>query len=1287
MEMNLTFTENRSIKVIILPIGDISPEKYKEYTSLIKTINIIELSSITRSQNESTPFEKISWVDGSMLLNFVDASSYQRSEYEEFQTYKKVFGVIGVVDCKKSKDLMVTKKLFEQAVNQYPSCVSSLCCAFDPMDDQQDLGLGANLIMIPNNSDRKHLIFYLTTLLIDFSHMILKHFEKVVSESDASSGNTSGIGLSINTASGSSTTSTNNSLITTPLDSVKLWDEINRAKKRKAGRLNKCKGDYCLLAGSPLDAFKYYDQSLESCRNNSDLEWLGGSCEGYISAVLLKRNQEYNQQNHSTKPLSPNITFTPGGPGYSGVGSGPNSMSATDIQIQGDDTLIKDLANEAIQSYNKRKTVRFEIDVILKFANYHISMDRKIEASELLTNANDISWELTFHDRIPLACSIGLLYYSMGFKRKFAFYLREAAFLFTTKPENWEKISNLLLIASKYYQLDDLFANSPSTFLDENTNKTLSFTLNQIKKSNSVTRSGSSSNKSSPSGQQFQPQNNQFYPSNQQQQQQQGSSSKPLIKFNTNIPDLSIRKPKYGWTTIQRYIIYNLISVSSNLNDSLNICKYIIYLLRTQYKQIAQTKQHEFQVDLSHHSKALPLSINTNVHMNSLGLPFITKVIPMSLPEHLEPIVRPNTSSNSTSARDKFFIYSPYEKTEQSIKKIIWTEQEECSVLVTLSNPFSFDIFIQSLTLSTAGVPFESYPLSFKILSLTESMDIVISGRALCAGPLIIKGVFIRSYNLLSEYPINPQGRAISLNEYYDLVRKDAYKVEAWEVPVEPDETVINKIKVVPRLPLLNVYVPTMGNTLNLFAGESCTFNFKFENIGCVPIESIIITLNEFDKTLKKKVLSQNEAYLTDQDDESISYSWNSNIIQSNLPLLPGKSFNLPIEIFTKPFLIGNQFVINYYSNNGNQTNSISVSIPSIEDNSTTTALSVNNNANSIVNYQRKISIPLQMFITHGPKLHSFDIVYASSKTIKSLSPYLLEKPTQQQEGSTSLSSSLSNLSINSSGYLEIPENIYNDYCLLLFDIENCTSTHTFTISSQLNNVDNHQKVLFEKSMSECKFILSPNSIITIVVPMKREALPESLPMLRQARGQYIKPKKKLTEYEEYMNRLIQYYKDLFIQNIRLNWTSSDNTKGIILLNNIKLTPKRLQKLNNDSVLIEFKDNQLLKNVQLGEFTSIEVSVKNLTNQVINGLVLHIQPTIDQQLPNKLQSLNDLSKKLGYVGSLTTPISELQPNSTYNHKLDVIFFERESFKFIVTCELFKTKQIIPSTHSLTIMIN
>jgi hypothetical protein len=51
----------------------------------------------------------------------------------------------------------------------------------------------------------------------------------------------------------------------TPLQEVK--------EKKRWGRLQKAKGDWCLLAGSPKDAFQHYKSAVELSKGAADAIW------------------------------------------------------------------------------------------------------------------------------------------------------------------------------------------------------------------------------------------------------------------------------------------------------------------------------------------------------------------------------------------------------------------------------------------------------------------------------------------------------------------------------------------------------------------------------------------------------------------------------------------------------------------------------------------------------------------------------------------------------------------------------------------------------------------------------------------------------------------------------------------------------------------------------------------------------------------------------------------------------------------------------------------------------
>lgn len=66
-----------------------------------------------------------------------------------------------------------------------------------------------------------------------------------------------------------------------------LWKQVIKAKKRRLGRAQKTIGDYCLLAGSPVDANAHYNTALELARLTGDFFWYAGALEGSVCALMV----------------------------------------------------------------------------------------------------------------------------------------------------------------------------------------------------------------------------------------------------------------------------------------------------------------------------------------------------------------------------------------------------------------------------------------------------------------------------------------------------------------------------------------------------------------------------------------------------------------------------------------------------------------------------------------------------------------------------------------------------------------------------------------------------------------------------------------------------------------------------------------------------------------------------------------------------------------------------------------------------------------------------------------
>lgn len=77
-----------------------------------------------------------------------------------------MLGVVGIIHCQRSPDLLGAYTRFEQILQQqFPKAVANKCFAFDPMPDQPDLYKG-NFVMIPPGDKIKvHFVFFFLTFV------------------------------------------------------------------------------------------------------------------------------------------------------------------------------------------------------------------------------------------------------------------------------------------------------------------------------------------------------------------------------------------------------------------------------------------------------------------------------------------------------------------------------------------------------------------------------------------------------------------------------------------------------------------------------------------------------------------------------------------------------------------------------------------------------------------------------------------------------------------------------------------------------------------------------------------------------------------------------------------------------------------------------------------------------------------------------------------------------------------------------------------------------------------
>lgn len=246
-------------------------------------------------------------------------------------------------------------------------------------------------------SDRQTQEFHLQTMMQDIAASLLMEFEKWVLKAESAG-----------------------TILKTPLDSQASLssEEVIKAKKRRLARAQKTIGDYCLLAGSPVDANAHYSTAIELARLTGDYFWYAGALEGSVCALLLDR------MGQKDPVLEEEVRYR-----YNSV--------------------ILHYRKSFIQDNAQRVSpLSFELEATLKLARFLCRRELAKEVVELLTSAADGAKSLIdASDRLILFVEIARLYGSLGYQRKAAFFSRQVAQLYLQQENRLAAISAMQVLA------------------------------------------------------------------------------------------------------------------------------------------------------------------------------------------------------------------------------------------------------------------------------------------------------------------------------------------------------------------------------------------------------------------------------------------------------------------------------------------------------------------------------------------------------------------------------------------------------------------------------------------------------------------------------------------------------------------------------------------------------------------------------------------------------------------------------------------------------------------------
>ncbi|KAJ3709992.1 TRAPP II complex [Lentinula guzmanii] len=254
------------------------------------------------------------------------------------------------------------------------------------------------------------------------------------------------------------------------------------------------------------------------------------------------------------------------------------------------------------------------------------------------------------------------------------------------------------------------------------------------------------------------------------------------------------------------------------------------------------------------------------------------------------------------------FLYNPRRINATQGKPSI-VRNEALEFIVIVQNPYVFDLELQSLSLSTSGVPFESNPTSL----------------ALAIGSLVIRGCVVQAPGGVPREFVIPLAteeeeerlthkRSAALCEAgrfkysgldnFPWERKNKSRNSGLGSSRSSKTMLFLECKVIPKQPLLRIRRTTVTHgALMLYDGEMSSIRIRFENISPLPIDFVRLTFDDSTITPAQQALAEGELSVFETYETEYAlihrpvFSWIKN---DSVAIAPGRKVTLTINCFGK---------------------------------------------------------------------------------------------------------------------------------------------------------------------------------------------------------------------------------------------------------------------------------------------------------------------------------------------------------------------------------------------------
>ncbi|KAJ7774579.1 TRAPP II complex [Mycena maculata] len=601
----------------------------------------------------------------------------------------------------------------------------------------------------------------------------------------------------------------------------------------------------------------------------------------------------------------------------------------------------------------------------------------------------------------------------------------------------------------------------------------------------------------------------------------------------------------YGWPELQVGVVREAVAVAEALPDFLAVAQFALSSLKTLQAVLAPGDQYHLYTTsnralMTAHRRGDSKSVEywsgkplVSISLSSFPLVRLPIEKPLSAlqsrPSDITPILTGGTDP---------FLYNPRRALGQG--KSLVVQNELLEFVLVLRNPYVFDLEIQSLSLSTSGVTFDSKPVRV-VLPSTSFHVVKLSGKATETGPLIVRGCFVQAPGGIKREFTLP----LSTEEEEERVSRKRAALECevgrskysgldcfpWEKASKRTSTQLAvsttkaplrllEYTVVPEQPLLRIRRTSVTHgAVMMYDGEMSTIRITLENVSPLPIDFLHLvfddsTIAPAQQALANGDLSVFDTYETEYDLlHRPVFSWNK---EDTKDIPPGHKLTINI---------------NCYGKVGCTNGTIHMSYSYVHR-----PVASHDPAPQVF-HTRQLSYPVMVTVYHMLECHGMDILPFPS--------YPLELD-QEQIGTDDQCLG------NETGW-----------CLFSVEVRN-----TYGLPFEIS----FERIQQGKPRGLTSTIVSPGSTSRVVFPIKKFILSEahvSQPIPTLSDRQFIVTKSKLSKAQERAQRELFWYREELFKNLRGHWREAGGTRsGDLSLRQQRMTLPMLETLRTETASI-----------------------------------------------------------------------------------------------------------------------